>query len=363
MSDITLFSPLQLGPLTLPNRILMAPLTRCRASAGGVPNDLNATYYVQRASAGLIISEATQVSPRGIGYPSTPGIYTDEQVVGWRIVTKAVHAAGGRIFAQLWHVGRASHPSFQPNGDLPVAPSAITPHGTVMTLSGPQPFVTPRALETDEIAGVIEEYRLGATQAMAAGFDGVELHCANGYLPDQFLRDATNTRTDRYGGSIENRSRFALEALAALIDVWGSDRVGIRLSPSGAFNAMSDSNPEATFGHIVKELNRRNLAYLHITEAIARDLAHGAHPVPTTYFRPLFDGTLVVNGGFTFEKAQAYLARGEADAIAFGTAFIANPDLPERFRLGASLNVPDVPTFYGGGSKGYVDYPAVGASA
>ena len=362
MGDITLFSPLQLGPIELPNRILMAPLTRCRASAGGVPNALMATYYAQRATAGLIISEATQISPRGIGHPGTPGLYTDEQVAGWKDVTAAVHAKGGRIVAQLWHVGRASHPVYQPNGDLPVAPSAIAPVGMVMTPDGPQPYVTPRALITKEIAGVVEEYRQGAKNALEAGFDGVELHNANGYLPDQFLRDATNQRSDRYGGSVENRARFSLEVMAALIGVWGADRVGIRLSPSGVFNGMSDSNPEATFGHIIKELNKLGLAYLHITEAIARDLAHGARAIPTSLFRPLFDGNLIVNGGFTFERAQDYLARREADAIAFGVSFIANPDLPERFRQGAPLNPPDVPTFYGGGPQGYTDYPTLDAS-
>lgn len=341
----------------------MAPLTRCRASAGGVPNTLNATYYEQRSTAGLIISEATQVSPRGIGYPGTPGIYTDDQIAGWKLVTDAVHAKGGRIFAQLWHVGRASHTVYQPNGDLPVSASAVQPMGKVMTPTGPQPYPTPRALELSEIPGVIAEFHHGAKAAKLAGFDGVELHGANGYLPDQFLRDGTNKRTDAYGGPPQNRARFMLETVAALIDVWGADRVGVRLSPGGVFNNMSDSNSEATFGYAVTALGKLGLAYLHLVEANASDIAHGARYIPASYFRPMFEGNLVVNGGFTFDKAQEYLANGIADAVAFGVAFIANPDLPERFRTNAPLNAPDATSFYAGGEKGYTDYPFLEASA
>jgi N-ethylmaleimide reductase len=358
----TLFSPLPLGPLTLPNRVIMAPLTRCRAGAGNVPHALNATYYAQRASAGLIISEATQVSLQGVGYPGTPGLHSAEQVAGWRGVTDAVHAAGGRIFAQLWHTGRVSHSSYQPDGRPPVAPSALAAAGQTQTLQGMVPFETPRALTTDEIAEIVNDYRLAALNARDAGFDGVELHGANGYLVDQFLRDGTNQRTDHYGGSVSNRLRFAREVLAGLVSVWGADRVGVRLSPSGTFNDMKDSNPEAHFGHIVTELGKLGLAYLHIMEAMAGDKRHGGQPIPASFFRPLFTGTLITNGGFTQARAAEYLRAGYADAIAFGTAFLANPDLPTRFLHGAPLNAPEPSTFYGGGAKGYIDYPALASS-
>lgn len=356
-TELNLFSPIQLGRYTLPNRIVMAPLTRNRAGAGNVPHALNELYYVQRASAGLIISEATQVSAYGVGYPATPGIHSPEQIEGWKQITSAVHAKGGLIFLQLWHTGRISHPSLQPNGELPVAPSAIAAKGMASTYTGEQPFVTPRALETDEIPNIVDMYRQGAANALTAGFDGVEIHNANGYLLDQFLRDGTNHRTDRYGGSIENRVRLPLEVLEAVIDVWGADRVGIRISPSGTFNDMTDSNPEAHFGYFVEQLNRYNLAYLHVVEPSEADLRHGGTAVPTRYFRPIYQGNLMVNWDYDFEKGNQAIADGNADLVAYGKLFIANPDLPERFRLNAPLNQPNPETFYGGGSEGYTDYP------
>jgi N-ethylmaleimide reductase len=354
-----LFSPLKVGPYLLPNRLVMAPMGRNRAGAGNVPGPLNATYYRQRASAGLIIAEATQVSPQGMGYTATPGIHSPEQVAGWRLVTDAVHDRGGRIFLQLWHVGRISHPSVQPEGALPVAPSAIAAEGEAQTYEGPQPFVTPRALETHEIPGIVEQFRQGAENALAAGFDGVEIQGAYGYLLDQFLRDGTNRRTDQYGGSVENRARLHLEVTEAVVSVWGADRVGIRLSPSGTFNSMHDSNPKATFGYLIQALNRFGLAYLHLIEPSEGDLRHGGTPISTSYFRPIFQGNLMVNGGYSQEKAEAAIASGNADLVSFGTLFIANPDLPERFKLNAPLNPPDPSTFYGGDEKGYTDYPAL----
>ncbi|RCJ38364.1 alkene reductase [Nostoc minutum NIES-26] len=356
-ADINLFSPYQLGNLELPNRIIMAPLTRNRAEQGNVPHQLNATYYAQRASAGLIIAEATQVTPQGQGYPYTPGIHSPEQVAGWKLVTDTVRQQGGRIFLQLWHVGRISHPDLQPNGELPVAPSAIAPQGEASTYEGHKPFVTPRALETSEILGIVEKYRQGAANALAAGFDGVEIHAANGYLIDQFLRDGTNQRTDKYGGSIENRARFLLEVTEAVTDVWGAERVGVRLSPSGTFNDMRDSNPLETFGYAAQALNQFDLAYLHIFEATDADIRYGGMIVPTSHLRDRFTGTLIVNGGYTREKGNAVLANKAADLVAFGTLFISNPDLPRRLAVNAPLNPPDQTTFYGGGEKGYTDYP------
>ncbi len=354
-----LFTPIQVGPYTLPNRIVMAPLTRCRAGEGNVPTLLNVNYYVQRASAGLIISEATQVSQQGMGYPATPGIYSSEQIAGWRLVTDAVHQQGGRIFLQLWHVGRSSHSSFQPDRVLPVAPSAIAIEGELLTYEGMKPYETPRALELSEISGIVEQFRQGAKNALEAGFDGVEIHGANGYLLDQFLRDGANKRTDEYGGSIENRARLHLEITEAVIGVWGSNQVGMRLSPSSTFNSMSDSNPEATFGYLVEQLNRFNLAYLHLLEPSESDLRHGGHAVPTAYFRPIYQGNLMANWDYDQTKADAAIASGNADLISFGKAFIANPDLPERFKLNAPLNPPDPNTFYGGGEHGYTDYPTL----
>ena len=359
MNTANLFTPINLGPYHLPNRIIMAPLTRNRAGAGNAPTAMNVTYYEQRATAGLIITEASQVSPQGMGYPATPGIHSSEQIAGWKQVTDAVHAKGGRIFLQLWHVGRISHPSLQPDGALPVAPSAIAPQGMASTYTGEQPFVTPRALERDEIPGIVEQFRQGAKNALAAGFDGVEIHGANGYLLDQFLRDGSNQRTDDYGGSIENRARLHLEVTEAVVEVWGSDRVGIRLSPSNTFNSMHDSNPEVTFGYLVDQLNRFNLAYLHLLEPSEADLRHGGIPVPSSYFRPIYSGKLIVNWDYDQAKGHEAIASGAADMVAYGKLFIANPDLPERFRLNASLNEPDVSRFYGGGEQGYIDYPSL----
>ena len=355
-----LTTSVRLGPYELPNRIIMAPLTRSRAGAGNVPQSMNVEYYAQRASAGLIISEATQVSPQGVGYPSTPGIHTREQVKGWKKVTDAVHRRHGRIFLQLWHVGRISHPTLQTNGALPVAPSAIRPEGEAYTYQGRQPFVTPRALGTEEIPGIIEQYRVAAQNALEAGFDGVEIHAANGYLLDQFLRDGTNHRTDAYGGSVENRARLLLEITEAVTNVWGADRVGVRISPVHTFNSMYDSHPHLTFGYVAKQLNQFGLAYLHVVGARYGD---GAYPVNSVQpfderkLRNAFKGTYIANAGYDRDRALAALEAGEADLIAFGALFIANPDLPWRLALNAPLNVPDVSTFYGGDEKGYTDYP------
>ena len=307
MTDMDILSPFKLGPLTLPNRVVMAPMTRNRAGTGNAPGPLNATYYAQRATAGLIVTEATQISPQGIGYPGTPGIHSGTQVAGWKGVTDAVHAAGGRIFLQLWHVGRISHPSLQPDGVLPVAPSAIAPAGQAMTPDGMKPFVTPRALETAEIAGIVEDYRRGARNARAASFDGVELHGANGYLIDQFLRDRTNRRTDRYGGSAINRARFLIEIAEAAIGEWGADRVGVRLSPTNPFNDMADSNPAATFATAVGELNRFGLAYLHVVEPVAGDPTPAGEMPDIAFFRELWRSALMGNKGYDLARANAVL--------------------------------------------------------
>jgi N-ethylmaleimide reductase len=354
-SESRLLTPFQLGPHTLPNRVVMAPMTRSRAAAGNVQTGLNATYYAQRASAGLLITEGTQVSPQGVGYPSTPGIHSAEQVAGWRLVTDAVHARGGRIFAQLWHVGRISHPSLQPGGGLPVAPSAVAAEGNVFTATGPQPFVTPWALESEEIAGVVQQFAAGARCALDAGFDGVELHGANGYLIDQFLRDGTNRRTDRYGGSAENRVRFLVEVAEAVAAVWGADRVGVRLSPTNPFNSMSDSDPAAVFTHAAARLSELGLVYLHVVGPV--DSAPEAERI-VPRLRAAFRGALIANGGYAQESAERVLAAGEADLVSFGAPYIANPDLVERFAAGAPLATPDRATFYGGAEAGYVDYPA-----
>jgi 2,4-dienoyl-CoA reductase-like NADH-dependent reductase (Old Yellow Enzyme family) len=347
----SLFDPLQVGDLTLPNRILMAPLTRSRAGASRVPNGLMAQYYRQRASAGLILSEATSVTPMGVGYADTPGIWSQEQVAGWTLTTRAVHQAGGRIFLQLWHVGRISHPHFLEDRQ-PVAPSAIAPEGNVSLLRPERAFTTPRALELAEIPGVIEAYRAGARNAQAAGFDGVEIHGANGYLLDQFLQDRSNQRSDDYGGSIANRARLMLEVTDAVISVWGAGRVGMHLAPRGDAHTMGDSDPAALFGHVARELGRRRLAFVCVRE-------HTGAGRLGPQLKPLFSGAYVANERFTFESASRALAAGEADAVAFGKLFIANPDLPRRLQLGAELNDPDVPGFYAGGTKGYTDYPAL----
>ena len=352
-----ILSPFQLGPLVLPNRAVMAPMTRNRAGPGNVPGPLAAAYYTQRSSSGLIVSEATQVSRQGLGYPGTPGIHSAEQTAGWKIVTDAVHGAGGRIFLQLWHVGRISHPALQPDSALPVAPSAIAPEGQAWTLDGMKPYATPRALETAEIAGIVEDYRRGARNARQAGFDGVELHGANGYLVDQFLRDGANRRNDRYGGSTQNRARFLLEVTEAIVGEWGAERVGVRLSPTNPFNSMSDSNPAATFSVAVGGLNRLGLAYLHIVEPGATDPIAAGETPDIRFFRKLWRGPLIGNKGYDLTRANATLRDGTADLISFAALFLANPDLPERFRRGGPYNTPDRKTFYGGAAAGYTDYP------
>jgi 2,4-dienoyl-CoA reductase-like NADH-dependent reductase (Old Yellow Enzyme family) len=345
----SLLDPLEVGDLTLPNRVIMAPLTRCRASARRVPNALMAEYYAQRASAGLIISEATSVTPMGVGYPDTPGIWSPEQVEGWKLITRAVHHAGGRIFLQLWHVGRMSDPHYL-DGALPVAPSAIAPGGHVSLLRPKTPFVTPRALETWELPGIVAAYRKGAENARLAGFDGVEIHGANGYLLDQFLQDSTNQRSDEYGGPIENRARLMLEVADAAISVWGPDRVGMHLAPRGDNHSMGDSDPAATFGYVARELGRRRIAFLCARESLGEGRIGPA-------LKAAFGGVYIANEKFNRETAEQLLHAGEADAVAFGKPFIANPDLPLRLAIGAPLNEPDPATFYASGPKGYTDYP------
>jgi len=367
-----LFKPLQLGAISLSHRVVMAPLTRMRAGApDNVPTELSVEYYRRRASTGgLIISEASQVSQTGQGYPATPGIHSAEQVAGWRRVTNSVHRKGGVIFLQLWHVGRISHRSDQPNGEQPIAPSPVRPKGTALTAPWEQaPFETPREIEPAEIPGIVDQFRDGARNARQAGFDGVEVHSANGYLLDQFLRNGSNRRTDRYGGSFENRSRLLLEVVEAVSGVYGSDHVGVRLSPLGAVNDMSDSDPVALFRHVVGSLATRGLAYLHLIEARAdeaeREAAglHLAGVAPTAaFFRPLFRGVLIGAGGYTRGLASAAISGGTVDAVAFGRSFISNPDLPRRLESGAPLNPYDRSTFYGGdGDKGYTDYPSLAA--
>ena len=357
----SLFAPFQLGPYPLAHRVVMAPLTRMRAGPGEVPTPLMATYYSQRAtSGGLLISEATPVSPHGFGYAHTPGIFTREQVAGWRLVTEAVHGRGGRIFLQLWHVGRQSHQDLQPGGVLPVAPSAIAASGDAYTDTGPKPHPVPRALDLGEIAGVVAEYRQGAAYALAAGFDGVEIHGANGYLPDQFLQDGSNRRTDIYGGSIENRARFLLEITEAVTAVWGGNRVGIRLSPAGEYGSMADSDPAATFGYVADALNAYGLAYLHIVEPRIRGndtIDAMAAPVATRELRRIFTGPIIAAGGFDRISGEALVAARDADLVAFGRNFISNPDLVERLRKNLPLNRYDRATFYGGDWRGYTDYP------
>ena len=346
-----LFEPLQVGDLLLPNRVLMAPLTRCRAGAGRVPTPLMAEYYAQRASAGLLISEATAVTPMGVGYPDTPGIWSDEQVAGWQTVTKAVHDAGGRIVMQLWHVGRISDPYYL-DGAQPVAPSAIAAEGHPSLLRPKKAFVTPRALELEEIPDIIEAYRKGAENAKTAGFDGVELHGANGYLLDQFLQDGSNHRTDAYGGPIENRARLMLELTDAVIPVWGSGRVGVHLAPRCDSHSMGDSDPLATFTYLAKELAKRRIAFICAREHTGDDRIG-------PQIKAAFGGVYIANEQFTHESAEAALATGDADAVAWGKLFIANPDLPQRFKQGAALNVPDSSSFYGGAIEGYTDYSAL----
>lgn len=347
----SLFTPLQAGAFSLKNRIVLAPLTRGRADTGRVPNAMMREYYVQRASAGLLLTEATSVTPMGVGYPDTPGLWSEEQIAGWKDITQAVHAAGGTILAQLWHVGRVSHPDYL-DGALPVAPSALAPEGHVSLMRPKRDYVVPRPLETSEIAGIVATYRTAAANAKRAGFDGVEVHGANGYLLDQFLQDSTNTRTDAYGGSLENRARLMLEVVDAAIEIWGADRVGLHLSPRGDLLSMGDSNPRATFGYVAREAGKRGLAFLCTRE-------HEGPDAISADLKKDFGGVLIANEAFTKESAEAAIAAGRADSVAFGQQYIANPDLVERFRTGAALNTPDPATFHIPGRKGYVDYPTL----
>jgi 2,4-dienoyl-CoA reductase-like NADH-dependent reductase (Old Yellow Enzyme family) len=351
MSD-PLFEPLQAGALPLANRIVMAPLTRCRASAGRVPNALMAEYYAQRASFGMILTEATSVSPYGVGYPDTPGIWNDQQCEGWKQVTRAVHERGGMILLQLWHVGRISDPCYL-DGALPVAPSAVRPGGRVSLLRPEKEFVTPRALETAEIPGVVDSYRHAARLALDAGFDGVEIHAANGYLIDQFLQSSTNRRQDGYGGPVEQRVRFLLEVTDAVCGVWGADRVGVHLAPRCDAHDMGDEDPAALFTHAAAELGKRRLAFLCARESHDK-------PALGPRMKKAFGGVFIANESFTADSARESIRRGEADAVAFGVAAIANPDLPRRFRDKALLNEPRPGLFYGQGPEGYTDYPALG---
>jgi N-ethylmaleimide reductase len=362
-----LFEPIELGPYHLPHRIVMAPLTRSRArQPGNIPWPLNACYYMQRASAALIIAEATQVSQQGQGYAWTPGIHSREQVEGWRLVTDAVHNAGGLIFLQLWHVGRISHPSLQPDGMLPVTPSSIKPAGDAfieneMGEGEMVPFVTPRALQVEEMPYLVQQYVRGAKNALTAGFDGIEVHAANGYLLDQFIQSSTNRREDRYGGPIENRARLLLEVVEAVSQIWGSDRAGVRLSSLDTQNDISDDDPEATFGYIADKLSDYELAYLHVVNPALKAMEQQNKPSPLArrmidMFREKYRGNLMFAGGFDQDTAEAWLKQGKADLIAFGRKFLANPDLPERFRRRARLNDDDRSTYYGGGANGYTDY-------
>ena len=347
----TLFDPLRVGALELPNRIVMAPLTRQRAGAVRLPNALMAEYYRQRASVGLILTEATSVTPQGLGYADTPGIWSDEQVAGWKLVTQAVHEAGGRIVMQLWHVGRISDPIFL-NGDLPVAPSAIAAKGHVSLVRPERPYVTPRALRRDELPGVIAAYRKGAENAQKAGFDGVELHGANGYLLDQFLQDSTNKRDDEYGGPIENRARLMIEAVDAAISVWGADRVGLHLAPRGDSHDIGDSDRLASFGHVAREMGKRKIAFIMAREYVGPDSIG-------PQLKKAFGGVYIANEKFDYASATAALAEGWADAVGFGKLAIANPDLVARFAKQAKLNDWDAASFYSPGAKGYTDYPAL----
>lgn len=356
MADL-LFSPKLLGQMPLAHRIVMAPLTRMRSSPGNLPNELMETYYSQRATpGGLLISEASPVALTGYGFERAAGIYDDTQIAGWKRITDAVHNRGGRMMLQLWHVGRQSARVLQPGNAAPLAPSAIRAEGDAWTLNGTVPYDMPRALERDEIPGLITAYRDAAERARKAGFDGVEIHGANGYLPDQFLQDGTNKRTDDYGGPIENRARFLREVTQAAIDVWGPDHVGVRLTPSGSYGSMSDSNRHATFGYVARMLDNMGIAYLHIVQPRLGADAE-PDPVDAATLRPLFSRTIIAAGGFSRESAEHLLSSGDADLIAFGRNFIANPDLVERLRHDWPLNRYDRTTFYGGGAHGYTDYP------
>lgn len=358
-----LFSPVQMGALTLKNRIVMAPMTRNRVGNEGVPGPMNAQYYAQRASAGLIFSEATNISSQGRGYAFTPGIFNDAQVAGWRLVTDAVHAASGLIFCQLWHAGRISHPSLQPGGALPVAPSAVKPEAQAFTEHGFEPCVTPRALEHDEIPGVIEQYRHATNCARRAGFDGVEILGGGGYLVDQFLKDKTNLRTDDYGGSIPNRVRFMTEVVEAVVGAWSADHVGIKLATGNPVNDIADSNPEPLFFHVLEQLNRFNLGHLQVVEGetlSSREMTNGIDPQK---LRRLFSGLYIANNSYDLEAALKVRRENLADLVAFGRPFISNPDLVERMRIAAPLVEPDRATFYGGDAHGYTDYAALQKAA
>jgi N-ethylmaleimide reductase len=354
-----LFKAAELGAIKLSNRIVMAPLTRSRGLAGDIPGPLNAEYYAQRATAGLIISEATQISPQGKGYAFTPGIYSTEQVEGWKLVTKAVHAQGGKMFAQLWHVGRISHPDLQPNGELPVAPSAIKAAGDAFTASGFKPFVTPRALETKEIPGIVDQYVHAAKCAKSAGFDGVEIHSANGYLLDQFIKDQTNKRTDQYGGSIENRTRLVLEVIEAITSVWPAQSIGIRLSPVSPHIDISDSQPMQTFSYLVKQLNNFKIAYLHFIEGSIQASRNAPPGFSFAELRKLFNGSYIANNMYDIEAALKARIENSADLICFGRPFLANPDLVRRMYIGAELATAPKEFWYGGDAKGYTDWPTL----
>ncbi|MDT8382775.1 MAG: alkene reductase [Gammaproteobacteria bacterium] len=349
-----LFTPIPIGDLILPNRMVMAPMTRNRAIEGNVPNPLAATYYQQRATAGLLITEASQVSPGGVGYPATPGIHSEAQVAGWREVVNAVHKENGHIFIQLWYCGRISHPSLLPDHATPVAPSALRPAGEAFTASGPQPFVEPRALDTGEIPTIVAQYRHAAEMARRAGFDGIEVHGANGYLIDQFLRDGTNRRDDRYGGSVENRMRLLNEVLDAVCQVWPAQRVAVRLTPENSFNDMSDSDPQSHFAYFIEQLSGRGLAYLHVLEG---DMMSKRGSLDYRALRERFSGPYMANNGYDQARAEQAIRQGDADLVSFGVPFLANPDLVRRFREGLPLNEPDQATFYGGDATGYTDYP------
>jgi N-ethylmaleimide reductase len=357
-----LFSTYQLGALNLPNRLIMAPLTRGRAGQERIPNELMAEYYAQRASAGLIIAEATNISETAAGWNESPGIHNEEQVHGWQKVTEAVHRQGGRIYLQLWHCGRASHPDFQPNGETPVSSSAIAAVGDAHTAQGKKPYPVPRALDITEIPALIQDYVNATKRAQAAGFDGVEIHSANGYLLDQFLRDGVNQRTDAYGGNAENRSRLLVEVTNAVVNAWSANRVGVRLSPTSGFNDMRDSDPITTFTTAARSLNAFNLAYLHVMEALPGHMLAGPGERVTPHIRQVYQGTLMINGGYDGVSGEKAIVNNEADLIAYGIPFLTNPDLPARLKINASLNSPDFDTFYTPGAKGYTDYPFLAAA-
>ena len=353
-NQLDLFDSIEIGDYTLANRIVMAPMTRNRAGEGNVQGALNVTYYQQRASAGLIITEGSQISPQAVGYPATAGIHSAAQVEGWKAVTAAVHDKGGHIFLQLWHVGRVSHPSLQPEGLLPVAPSAIKPAGDAFTYDGLQAFVKPHALTTDELPGIIADYVNAARKAMQAGFDGVEIHSANGYLLDQFIRDGSNQRDDGYGGSIDKRTRLLREVVEAVCNAIGSNKVGVRISPENSFNSMHDSDAQNTFNAVTDMLNGFHLAYLHVLEG---DMLTGQRVLDYSQLKDRFVGPYMANCRYDFERATQAIKNGDADLVSFGLPFISNPDLVERFRTGAELSTADPASFYGGNEKGYTDYP------